>query len=132
MSKDKKEEALIKRLLAINLPLKVIQVVICQFPCSHNCETRIFFSQNIPENIDSSPRRLSVDRRWNYWLDSQSNRVPDVCPLTVPETIWLESQLYILRPTQKLLTHIPAVCTSTVATTNESRPRRLSSDRYRK
>ena len=35
----------------------------CQFPCSHNCETRLLFSQNMPETIDSSPRRLSVDRR---------------------------------------------------------------------
>ena len=69
---------------------------VCLLPCSHNCETRIFFSQNMPktpvtsqtsflrptqklftrvpdvcpstntETIDSSPRRLSFDRRINY------------------------------------------------------------------
>ena len=36
--------------------------VICQFPCSQNYETRIFFSQNMPENIDSCTRHLSVDQ----------------------------------------------------------------------
>ena len=99
---------------------------VCQFPCSHNCETQICFSQNIPkkpshvpdvclssnaETIDSSPRCLSFDWRRNYWLKSQSS---------------------ILWRTQKLLTHVPSVCPSTVASTNDSRPRRLSSDRYRK
>ena len=34
----------------------------CQFPCSHCCETPIFLSQNMPETIDSSPRRLSVNQ----------------------------------------------------------------------
>ena len=127
-------------------------VRVCQFPCSQKCETRIFFTHNMTKTIDSSPKRLTVDRRWIYWLKSQSTWVLDVCPLTnaeniwlesqstqVPdvclsnntETIWLESQSSVLRPTQKLLTHIPAICPSTVATTNDSRPRRLSSYRYR-
>ena len=81
--------------------------------------------------VDSSPRRLSVDQRWNYWLESQPTRFPDVCLLTNTETIWIESQSYVIWPTQKLLTHIPVVCPSTVTTTNESRPRHLSFDRYR-
>ena len=81
--------------------------------------------------VDSSPRRLSVDRCWNYWLESQSTLVPDVCPSTYAKTIWLESQSSVFRPTQKLLTHIPAVCPLAVATTNDSCPRHLSSDSYR-
>ena len=48
-----------------------------------------------------------------------------------PKTIWLESQLSVIWPTQKLLTQIQAVYPSNVASTNDSRPRRLSSDRYR-
>ena len=104
----------------------------------------------MPETIDSITRRLSVDRRWNYWLEYQSTQVPDVCPLTnaetiwvesqptrIPdicpstdaETIWLESQSSVLQPTQKLLTHIPAVCPSTNTETIESHPSRLSFDR---
>ena len=35
----------------------------CPFPCYHNCETRILFLQNMPETIESSPRRLSFDQR---------------------------------------------------------------------
>ena len=71
-------------------------VRVCQFPSSHNCETQIFFSNNMhktpvmsqtsvlrpthkiftrvpdvcpstnAETIDSSPRHLSFDRRINY------------------------------------------------------------------
>ena len=65
---------------------------IYQFLCSQNCEIRIFFAQNMPETIDLSPICLSVDRRWNYWLEFQPTRVPDICPSTDAETIWLESQ----------------------------------------
>ena len=113
---------------------------ICQFPCSYNCETRIFFSQNIPETPVTS--QTSVRRPTQKLL----TQVPDFCPSTNAETIesmhscmsfdwrwkyWLESQSSVLLTTQKLLTHIPAICPLTVTTTNDSRPRRLSSDRYR-
>ena len=54
----------------------------CQFPCYHNCETRIFFSHNTPKTIDSSPRRLSFDWRWNYLA-----RVLVVYPSTDVETV---------------------------------------------
>ena len=45
---------------------------LCQLPCSQNYETRNFFTQNarnyqltwVP--VDSSPRRISIDQRWNY------------------------------------------------------------------
>ena len=63
-----------------------------------------------------------------HWLESQASVR---WPSTVAETIWLESQSSVIWLTQKLLTHIPAVCPSTGATSNESRPRRLSSYCYR-
>ena len=66
-----------------------------------------------------------------FWLESYLTRVPGVCPLTITETIWLQSQLSVLWPTQKLLTHIPTVCPLNVAISNDSHPRRLSSDCYR-
>ena len=106
-------------------------IYVYQFLCSHNCETRTFSSQNMPETVNLSPRRLSVDRRWNYWFMSQSTQVLDICPSTDAESIWLESQLPVLRPTQKLLTHILSICPLTITTTNDSLPRHLSSDHYR-
>ena len=42
-----------------------IDTLCCQFLRSHNCETRIFFSQNVPKS-QSHPRRLSFDRRKKY------------------------------------------------------------------
>ena len=41
------------------------------------------------------------------------------------------SQTSVLRPSQKRLTHVPDVCPPPVAITNDSRPRRLSSDHHR-
>ena len=65
-----------------------------QFLCSHNCETRILFSHNVPKS-HSCPRPLSFDRCRKYWLTSQASvlrlsqllmtHVPDVCPPTVTE-----------------------------------------------
>ena len=134
LNNDSKNEALKMRSHRYNLCQRHIPrtslLYECQCPCSHNCEKRMFFAQNMPKTIDLSPRRLSVDRHWNYWLESQSTWVPDVCPSTDTETICLESQSSVLWTTQKLLTHIPAVCPLTTTTTNDSLPRRLSSDRY--
>ena len=65
----------------------------CQFPCSQICETKNFFAQNMPKTID--------------WLESQSTRVPDVCPSTDGKTIWIESYL----------TQVTGVCPSTDAET---------------
>ena len=94
----------------------------------------------------SCPRLLPVDRRWNYWLESQTSVLrptPKLLTLVPVDSspkrlsfdrcwnYWLESQSSALRTAQKLLTHIQAVCPSTVTTTNDSRPRRLSSDCYR-
>ena len=65
----------------------------CRFPCSQNCETRNFFAQIMPETID--------------WLESQSTRVPDICPSTDGKPIWIESYS----------TRVTSVCPSTNAET---------------
>ena len=81
--------------------------------------------------VDSSHTRRSVNGRWNYLSPVLIDLSPGVYPSTVAETIWIESQSSVLRPTQKLLTHTPAVCPLTGATSNNSRSRRLSSNCYR-
>ena len=101
---------------------------VCQFPCSHNCETRFFFSQNIPRTPVASQTSA---RRPTLKLLTQ---VPDVCPSTDTETIDLSpsqlvSQTSVLRPMLKLLTQVPVICPSTDAETIDSHPSRLSSNR---
>ena len=98
-------------------------ILFCQFPCSHNCETRIFFSQNMPQNPVTY--QTSICRPTQKLL----TQVPDVCTSTNAETIdsspscisfnwrrnyWLTSQQCVLRPSQLLMTHFPYVCTPTV------------------
>ena len=71
-------------------------------------------------NPQSHPRRPSVVRRRNYWLDSQTS----VLQLTLKllsrlsfdrhRNYWLTSQPSFLRPSQLLMTHVPDVCTPTV------------------
>ena len=81
----------------------------CQFPCSHNCETRILFSQNMPKK----PAMSQTSARCPTL--KLLTRVPDVYPLTDADTIdsspsRLESQTSVLRPILKLLTRVPVVC----------------------
>ena len=71
----------------------------CQFPCSQNCETRNFFTQNMPETIDW----LESQSTQAHWLESQSTWFPDVGPSTNGKTIWLESYL----------TWVTGICPST-------------------
>ena len=100
--------------------------VCCQFPCSHNCETPIFFSHNMPKTpVTSQTSVRSPTQKLLTW-------VPDVCPSTNAKTIdsstsrlsfdrrrncWLTSQPSVLRPSQLLMTHVPDVCPPTITET---------------
>ena len=99
---------------------------VCKFPCSHNCETRTFFSQNTT--------KTSVKSQTSFCHPTQKllTRVPEVCPSTDVETIdsstsslsfdrrrndWLTSQPSVHRPLLLLMTHVPDVCPPTITET---------------
>ena len=54
---------------------------VCQFPCYHNCETRIFFSQNMPKTPVTSQTSVLCPTQ------KLLNQFPDVCTSTDSETI---------------------------------------------
>ena len=85
----------------------------------------------MPETIDSSPRRLYFDLRWNYWLDSLSNRVPEVC-LSTDAEVPVDSNPRRLSVDQSwnYLAQVTVVCPLTDAETVDSHLNRLSFNRY--
>ena len=81
--------------------------------------------------FDSSPRRLSVDQRWNYsaqvLVDSSPQR-----PSVDRRWDYLARVLVICTSTDvETVDSHPSRLSLDLATTNNSRPRRLSSSRYR-